>query len=119
MGVLRHCAQLDFLITHFSGKPVSRLDAEVVVAMRLAIYQLRYLERIPKHAAVSESVELVKQARKRSAAGFVNAVLRKVHREAVPWPDRATALSCPESLPARWETRVRAEVASGIAKAAL
>ena len=47
----------------------------------MGIYQLRYLERIPPHAAVADSVELVKRARKRSAAGFVNAVLRKVDRD--------------------------------------
>ena len=52
------------------------------LALRMGIYQLRYLERIPAHAAVSESVELIKRARKRSAAGFANAVLRKVDRDA-------------------------------------
>ena len=46
----------------------------------MGIFQLRYLDRIPAHAAVAESVELVKHAHKRSAAGFVNAVLRKVNR---------------------------------------
>jgi 16S rRNA (cytosine967-C5)-methyltransferase len=49
----------------------------------MGIYQLRYLERVPAHAAVSESVELIKRARKRSAAGFANAVLRKVDRAPV------------------------------------
>ena len=48
----------------------------------MGIYQLRYLERIPAHAAVTESVELVKRARKTSAAGLVNAVLRKVESRA-------------------------------------
>ena len=102
LGALRHQAQLDFLIRHFSGK-TAKLDPEVRIALRLAIYQLRYLERIPAHAAVAESVELVKRARKRSAAGFVNAVLRKVGRQPVPWPDRATALSMPAWLLESWD----------------
>jgi len=74
-GVLRYRAQLDYLIEYFSGRR-QKLDLEVRIALRMAIYQLRYLERIPAHAAVDESVALVKRSRKHSAAGFVNAVLR-------------------------------------------
>ena len=80
LGSLRTRMQLDFLIEHFAGRPQLKLDPEVRIALRMGIYQLRYLDRIPAHAAVAESVELVKRARKRSAAGFVNAVLRKVNR---------------------------------------
>ena len=50
----------------------------MLVALRLGGYQLRFLDRVPAHAAVHESVELVKRARKRSAAPFANAVLRKL-----------------------------------------
>ena len=94
-GCLRYQSQLDFLIAHFSGRPQPKLDLEVRIALRMGIFQLRYLDRIPAHAAVAESVELVKSAHKRSAAGFVNAVLRKVNRAPVVWPDRATELSAP------------------------
>ena len=118
-GCLRFQAQLDFLIGHFSGRPQMKLDEEVRIALRLGIYQLRYLERIPAHAAVTESVELVKRAHKRSAAGFVNAVLRKVNRKAVKWPDQATALSLPVWMLERWQERYGPEVAEKIAQAAL
>ena len=101
-GVLRYRAQLDYLITHYAGKP-RKLDLEVRIALRMGIYQLRYLERVPAHAAVKESVELVKRARKTSAAGFVNAILRQVDRDPVAWPTREIELSCPEWLLARWE----------------
>jgi 16S rRNA (cytosine967-C5)-methyltransferase len=117
-GVLRYRAQLDYLIGHYSGRP-RKLDPEVSIALRMAVYQLRYLERIPPHAAVAESVELVKRARKRSAMGFVNAVLRKVTRDAVTWPTREIELSCPEWLLARWERHYGAEAAAAIARAAL
>jgi len=117
-GVLRYRAQLDYLIQHFSGRR-SRLDLEVRMALRMAVYQLRYLERVPAHAAVAESVELVKRARKSSAAGFVNAVLRKVDRRAVEWPSREIGWSCPEWLLARWEQHYGATAAEGIARAAL
>lgn len=117
-GVLRYRGQLDFLIEHFAGRR-QKLDLEVRTALRMGIYQLRYLERIPAHAAVTDAVDLVKRARKRSAAGYVNAILRRVNRGAVAWPNRAVELSCPEWLLARWERQYGAEAAEGIARAAL
>jgi 16S rRNA (cytosine967-C5)-methyltransferase len=77
MGALRWRGDLDFQIERLSGKPLKRFDPEVVTILRLGIYQIRFLERIPKAAIVNEAVELTKGARKRSAAGLVNAVLRK------------------------------------------
>jgi 16S rRNA (cytosine967-C5)-methyltransferase len=119
LGSLRRQGQLDFLIGHFSGRAAARLDAEVRIALRMGVYQMRYLERVPAHAAVSESAELVKRARKRSAVGFVNAVLRKVGREPVAWPDRATELSHPAWMLERWERQYGAEMAESIARANL
>jgi 16S rRNA (cytosine967-C5)-methyltransferase len=78
MGVLRWKSRLDEEIAAFSSQPLPKLDLEILVALRLALYQFLHLDRIPKHAALNDSVELVKQARKRSAAPFVNAVLRKL-----------------------------------------
>jgi 16S rRNA (cytosine967-C5)-methyltransferase len=77
MGVLRWRGELDFHIQRLSGRPLKRLDPEVVTILRLGIYQIRYLAKIPKAAVVNEAVELTKAARKRSAAGLVNAVLRQ------------------------------------------
>ena len=113
MGVLRYRAQIDCLIGS------RKLDAEVRTALRMGIFQLRHLDRVPAHAAVGESVELVKRARKRSAAGLVNAVLRRVTRDPVEWPSRAVALSCPEWLLARWESHYGRDAAEAIARAAL
>ncbi len=117
-GVLRHRAQLDFLIAHYSGRR-GKLDTEVRIALEMGIYQLRHLERVPPHAAVADCVDLVKRARKASAAGLVNAVLRKVDRAPVEWPSREVELSCPEWMLARWEERYGRETAEGIARAAL
>jgi 16S rRNA (cytosine967-C5)-methyltransferase len=126
-GVLRFRVQLDFLVEHYaaSGRvKARRLDPEVRTALHMGIFQLRYLERIPAHAAVADSVELVKRAGKRSAAGLVNAVLRKVDRAPVvcengAWPNREVELSCPEWLLERWERHYGAETAVRIARAAL
>ena len=78
MGVLRWRSLLDAEIGRFSDKRVEKLDLEVLTALRLAAYQLLFLDRVPGRAAVHESVELVKRARKGSAAPFANAVLRKL-----------------------------------------
>ncbi|MGA3044817.1 MAG: transcription antitermination factor NusB [Bryobacteraceae bacterium] len=119
LGVLRYRAQLDYLIECYSGKAAARLDDAVRQALRMGIYQLRYLERVPAHAAVSESVELIKRARKRSAAGFANAVLRKVDRAPVAWPSAEIELSHPAWLLERWERQYGAETAAAIARANL
>jgi 16S rRNA (cytosine967-C5)-methyltransferase len=78
MGVLRWQRLLDFLLQRHLDRPAERLDTEVLLALRIGLYQMRFLDRVPVHAAVSESVELAKAARKRSAAPLVNAVLRKL-----------------------------------------
>jgi len=114
-GCLRYQAQLDCLIKLLTTRP---LDLEVRIALRMGIYQRRYLDRIPAHAAVSESVELVKRSGKRSAAGLVNAVLRKVDREPIDW-DRATGLSLPAWLLERWDRRFGPETVNRIAGAFL
>jgi len=77
MGVLRWRSLLDERIAEHSSQQLARLDREVLTALRLAAYQLLFLDRVPERAAVHESVELVKRARKRSAVPFANAVLRK------------------------------------------
>lgn len=117
-GCLRRQAQLDYLIFSYSGRKADQLDRPVTLALRSAIYQLRYLERIPAHAAVHESVELVKR-RQRAAARLTNAVLRKVNRAPVLWPDLETECSCPAWLLERWTEHFGAERARSIAEAAL
>jgi len=95
MGVLRWRSSLDGEIARTSSQAVSRLDLEILTALRLALYQLRRLDRIPPRAAIHESVELAKRARKRSAAPFVNAVLRKL---AANPPPAHTSSSSEEEL---------------------
>jgi 16S rRNA (cytosine967-C5)-methyltransferase len=109
MGVLRWRSRLDAEIASASSQPLSKLDLEILIALRLALYQFRSLDRIPKPAALHQSVELVKRARKRSAAPFVNAVLRKL-AAAAPQPERtpdsaeaiASSLAHPLWLVERW-----------------
>ena len=78
MGVLRWRSRLDDAIAAAASRPLKKLDAEVLNSLRLAAYQMQFLTRVPAHAAINDSVELVKRAQKRSAAPFANAVLRKI-----------------------------------------
>jgi 16S rRNA (cytosine967-C5)-methyltransferase len=113
-GTLRWRGALDYQLQRFSAKPLARLDAEVLDALRLGAYQILHLERVPISAVVNDSVDLVKSSGVRSAAGFANAVLRRLARErgALVWPDpsdRIEHLSVVHSHPAwlvrRWLDR--------------
>jgi 16S rRNA (cytosine967-C5)-methyltransferase len=82
LGVLRRQIALDRQIKNLLKKPGAKLEPEALIALRLGAFQLLSLDRIPSHAAIGESVELVKQAGHRFASGMVNAVLRKMARVA-------------------------------------
>jgi 16S rRNA (cytosine967-C5)-methyltransferase len=106
VGTQRWRAQLDFLVEQASGRSVTRLDPEVLDVLRLSAYQLTHLTRVPASAAVNDAVALVRVARKRSAAGFVNAVLRKLATAAPSLPPRPEA---PTGTPA-WRAQAVAHL---------
>ena len=93
LGSLRWQLLIDRIVEHFSKRRVESLDPPVRIALRLGLYQLRFLTRIPNSAAVNESVNLVRMSRLSSAAAFVNAVLRRAVRE--PDYDPAAEISDP------------------------
>jgi 16S rRNA (cytosine967-C5)-methyltransferase len=121
-GVQRWRNALDHLVVEFSKRAVDRLDPEILEILRLSAYQLLYLTRVPAAAVVDDAVDLAKRAGKRSASGFVNAVLRSIsrRRNSLPLPprpsdvkDRAAALlylgitlSHPRWLAERWYDRL-------------
>ena len=120
-GTLRWRNELDVLLSQCSRRPLGDLDADVRAIVRLGAYQLRHLDRVPVHAVVHESVELVRVLGHPRAAGFVNAVLRTLWRNRTrlrlaPRPETtggrpaaiaylAGTLSHPEWLVARWLDR--------------
>ncbi len=122
-GTLRWQRQLDHLITEFSKRPLSKLDADVLQILRLGAYQLIHLDRVPAAAAVNDAVAMTRRAKKTSAAGLVNAVLRGISRTTgrLPLPVRPPAgdalsyleiaLSHPRWLAGRWLTRLGFEAA--------
>jgi 16S rRNA (cytosine967-C5)-methyltransferase len=125
MGVLRWRSRLDEAIATASSRSLAKLDPEVLNALRLGAYQLRYLSRIPAHAAINDSVELVKRAQKRSAAPFANAVLRKIAAMEVEAISESTAWTAaslareyahPEWLVERWIAEFGVERALAICR---
>lgn len=84
-GVTERRITLDYIISKFSKSPLSKLDTDALCLLRMGIYQLRYLDRIPRHAAVNETVNL---ARSRSR-GFINAILRSYLRtDSIKFPEK-------------------------------
>ena len=120
-GTLRWQRACDHVIEHFSKRPLGTLDAAVLIIVRLSLYQILHLDRVPASAVVDDAVNLARAAGKRSATGFVNAVLRSSLRERkkLPFPprphdpsDRQAALqylgitwSHPDWLVTRWLDR--------------
>jgi 16S rRNA (cytosine967-C5)-methyltransferase len=125
MGVLRWRSRLDGVIAKVSSQKLNKLDVEVLEALRLAAYQIGFLARIPAHAAVNDSVNLVKRKKKRSAASFVNAVLREVIAQKTAFEpviatgtktvfDIAATYAHPVWLVERWMMRYGMEAAERI-----
>lgn len=124
MGVLRAHGDLGQTIEEISSRAISELDPEIAAILRLGIFQIRYLTKIPKRAAVNEAVELAKSARRRSAAGLVNAVLRKCEPRGAAdatgneWTRRALR-SLPPWLAARWQKNFGKDTMQALARASL
>ena len=125
-GVLRLRGRLDHALARHASRPLGRVDADVLDALRLGAYQLMELDGVPAYAAVSESVELVKQSSPR-AAGFANAVLQSLQRErtSLTFPPLASEPrahltswgSHPEWLVERWLARFGAEESAALVAA--
>ncbi len=90
-GVLRRQGTLDHIVNQFSRQKTAKLERNVLILLRLGLYQILFLERIPVPAAVNETVNLAKVLAPR-AAGFINAILRRADRERddIRYPDQAS-----------------------------
>lgn len=82
LGTLRWQLALDARIRSLLARPNANLSVEAATALRMGAYQLLHLDRVPAHAVIHDSVELVKLSPERAAAGMVNALLRKIQRSA-------------------------------------
>ncbi len=101
LGTIRRQMFLDAAVAQKTKK--QKMDIEVVIALRLGLYQLLFLDRVPDYSAINDSVELVRRAKKTSAKGFVNAILRRFtsERPILEFADDIERISIETSHP-RW-----------------
>ncbi|MEZ5314365.1 MAG: transcription antitermination factor NusB [Thermoanaerobaculia bacterium] len=115
LGTLRWIKRLDHVLVQASGRRFDQIQEDLVAVLRVAIYQLLFLDRVPPHAIVSEAVDQAMRRSHRGAASFVNAVLRCIARapNLAAWPVEESGLverlavetSHPEELVRRWLDR--------------
>lgn len=79
-GVLERRITLDYIINQFSRIPVKQMTPDILEILRMACYQILYMEKIPHSAAVNEAVNMAKQTKGGKSPGFVNGVLRGLLR---------------------------------------
>jgi 16S rRNA (cytosine967-C5)-methyltransferase len=125
-GVLRQREYIDFIIKSFSKKPFATLEIPVLYILRIALFQILFLDRIPAFAAINTSIELAKKQTNKGAAGFINAVLRKAEQNyptlALPDPEKnllahiCNKHSYPGWLIKRWLTFYGAEKTLGLCR---
>ncbi len=101
-GVLDRKITIDYILSKYSKQPIKKLPYMVAAALRIGVYQLLYMDRIPSFAAINESVMIVKRSKNSNASGYVNAVLRSVDREGdsvLPDDNSVKSLSVRYSFP--------------------
>ncbi len=104
-GVTERKITLDYILSDFLKQPIKKLRPEVLTILRMGVYQIRFMDKIPVSAAVNESVKLAKKNGCAYASGLVNSVLRKVAAGKTVYPDESDfenylsiRYSCPPSL---------------------
>ena len=127
-GVLRWRGRLDYIISHFSSTRFDKISPRILNILRLAIFQIIYLDRIPHSAAVNTAVNMAKKSAAPWVAGYVNALLRRTSREYrnVSFPQIAKNTSAalvadksfPEWIIHRWLKRYGQEQSTRLCDAA-
>lgn len=104
-GVIERKITLDYVLSKYLSQPIKKLKPEVHTILRMGVYQLKFMDKIPESAAVNESVKLSKRCGCSFASGLINSVLRKIAKNDIIYPktddkifDMSIRYSCPESL---------------------
>ena len=125
-GVLERQLTLDDIIKDMSANPTSKLNSEVRNILRIAIYQLIYMDSVPDSAAVDEAVKLAKKNRNPAISGFVNGLLREYIRKGMPLPKRSDKLeqlsldySCPLWLVKKWYNEYGEDICTDMLKTSI
>ena len=104
-GVLERKITLDYFLSQFLTQPIKKLDPRVLTLLRLGVYQVKYMDKVPASAAVNESVKLSRKVKCSYASGLINSVLRKIASTDILLPESSDEIynlsikySCPEGL---------------------
>lgn len=104
-GVIERKITLDYILSKFLTQPLKKLNPQVLTVLRMGVYQIKFMDKVPDSAAVNESVKLVKKVKCAFASGLVNSVLRKVSINDIQYPetdniayDLSIKYSCPQKL---------------------
>ncbi|ADH99201.1 16S rRNA (cytosine(967)-C(5))-methyltransferase RsmB [Salisediminibacterium selenitireducens] len=122
-GTLQHQRRLDYYVSAFSKKELNKLENWVLILLRLSVYQMHFLDRVPDHAILNEAVRIASKRGHKGIAGMVNGILRSVQREGVPDLEEiedpkerlAIETSHPDWLIQRWISHYGFETAHRIA----
>lgn len=103
-GTLEYLIQIDYVIGRYSSISVSRMKPFIRTLLRMSVYQILYMDRIPDSAVCNEAVKLAARRRFQGLKGFVNGVLRTVAREKgkFAFPDDSVRYSAPRWLVDMW-----------------
>lgn len=106
-GTLERLMQTDYLIESYSSVKLRKMKPVIRTILRMSVYQICFMDRIPDSAACNEAVKLAARRGFSGLKGFVNGVLRNVsrHKDEIKWPDDSTALCLPQWILSLWEGR--------------
>lgn len=124
-GVLEKKLSLDYIISKFSSIRLKKIETKTLIILRMGVFQMIFMDKVPDSAAVNESVKICKKEKLYQSSGFVNGVLRSIARaeERFPLPDRSNVekylsvkYSCPENIVSLWINDYSEECAENILK---
>ena len=124
-GVLEKKLSLDYIISKFSSIRLKKIETKTLIILRMGVFQMVFMDKIPDSAAVNEAVKICKKEKLYQSSGFVNGVLRSVSRveERFPLPQQSDVVkylsikySCPENIVKLWIDDYSIEIAEGILK---
>ena len=125
-GTVERKITLDYQLSRYLKQPIRKLNRRTYAALLLGAFQILFMDRVPSHAAINESVSLVKKNGAAYSSGLVNAVLHNVDRNGLQLPDESDSLpylsvkySCPEPLIQLWQKSYGEEATLGILEHAL
>ncbi len=112
-GTVEYLLQIDYIIDSFSNTKVSKMKPVIRTILRMSVYQLIYMDRVPDSAVCNEAVKLAVKRKFTGLKGFVNGVLRNISRnkEELSWPDDSVRYSMPAWIVTMWEESYGRETA--------